>query len=349
LYRLFMGRRGRARGEPTAKYKGWVTTRIPGQAGPKGAVAWRPARPGDAPRVAELMNASTRADVGMVVHDRDRLTAAWEADPGEAARHLLLVAASGTVVAGAEILVPGKDDDPLYFEGFVHPHVTGTGLGGEVVEEVERRAETIARARGAPVAVTTNVSNARAAALMEGRGYVRTAHEYAMFLALDRPFNDDPPAGIEVAPFREGVDELALFESIRTFFGEDWDGPAEAAPWLAMHASEAAHYDPSLWYLARAGDDVVGAVQGRTQWHAQADTGHVRNLAVAAAARRRGIGRALLFRVANEFRRRGRRRLVLGVDADNPTGAPAFYARLGLHRGGESFDYSRVVQAPRSR
>lgn len=46
---------------------------------------------------------------------------------------------------------------------------------------------------------------------------------------------------------------------------------------------------------------------------------------------KRGIGRALLRHSFNEFYRRGKRKVGLGVDAQNLTGALRLYEGAGMH------------------
>jgi len=60
-------------------------------------------------------------------------------------------------------------------------------------------------------------------------------------------------------------------------------------------------------------------------------TPHVALLGVRERWRRRGLGLALLHRVFGEFYSRGERKVGLGVDAQNPTGATRLYERAGMH------------------
>lgn len=59
-------------------------------------------------------------------------------------------------------------------------------------------------------------------------------------------------------------------------------------------------------------------------------SGFVKDLAVAADWRRRGLGAALLRAAMDTFRRRGFRAVELKVEADNPSGARRLYERLGF-------------------
>jgi ribosomal protein S18 acetylase RimI-like enzyme len=150
------------------------------------------------------------------------------------------------------------------------------------------------------------------------------------------------PEGIEIAPFRHGMDERALYDAMRTGFGEDWPRDTQMDTWLATHQG-LDDYDPELWLLARDGDAVVGALQARSRWGAQDDHGWVKNLAVMPGARHRGVGRALLFEAFRRFHERGKTWVVLGVDADNPTKAPDFYLRIGMQVRGHSWDLERSL------
>ena len=60
------------------------------------------------------------------------------------------------------------------------------------------------------------------------------------------------------------------------------------------------------------------------------DRGWVDYLAVSASHRGRGIGPALLRRSFAMFADRGVRRVLVSVDAQNPTGATAVYERVGM-------------------
>jgi ribosomal protein S18 acetylase RimI-like enzyme len=64
----------------------------------------------------------------------------------------------------------------------------------------------------------------------------------------------------------------------------------------------------------------------------------VRSLGVRRPWRKRGIGLALLRHSFNEFYRRGKRKVGLGVDAQNLTGALRLYENAGMHVD-QAFDF----------
>ena len=93
--------------------------------------------------------------------------------------------------------------------------------------------------------------------------------------------------------------------------------------------SETTSYDPSLWLLATDGDEAVGALSG-VVW---GDRGWVGELGVRKPWRGRGIASALLRRAFATFASRDLPRVMLNVDAANPTGAVRLYERAGHAHG----------------
>ena len=59
--------------------------------------------------------------------------------------------------------------------------------------------------------------------------------------------------------------------------------------------------------------------------------GYVNDLGVRRAWRKRGLGLAFLQHAFGEFYRRGYRKVGLGVDAQNLTGALNLYRKAGMH------------------
>ena len=89
-------------------------------------------------------------------------------------------------------------------------------------------------------------------------------------------------------------------------------------------------FDPSLWFLAEAGDDLAGIALTRES-ETEPGLGWVRILGVIPEFRQRGLAQALLRHTFGEYASRGLERVGLGVDAENPTGAVRVYERAGMH------------------
>ena len=131
------------------------------------------------------------------------------------------------------------------------------------------------------------------------------------------------PAGVELVAYRPadaGAVHHLISETYRHGGGriggfEDWRD--------ALHGD--AEYDPAAIFLARAADGcLVGAAQCWT-------SSYIKDLAVAAAMRRKSIGSALLQTAFRHFQAKGFAYLDLKVWDDNE-GATAFYRAAGMDR-----------------
>lgn len=91
-----------------------------------------------------------------------------------------------------------------------------------------------------------------------------------------------------------------------------------------------AHFDPSLWLLARDGDEVAGFALAFPQAAGDPTLGWIESFGVRRRWRRRGLGSALLHLTFRALLERGLRRVGLGVDAKNETGAVDLYRRAGM-------------------
>jgi ribosomal protein S18 acetylase RimI-like enzyme len=104
-----------------------------------------------------------------------------------------------------------------------------------------------------------------------------------------------------------------------------WDetyAPLAHDDWLAFMTDNHS-FVPECWFVAEEGDQLVGVC---LTWK----EGWIKDLAVAAGARGRGLGESLLRHAFARLNERGVRRVGLKVDARNPTGAVRLYERVGM-------------------
>jgi ribosomal protein S18 acetylase RimI-like enzyme len=126
----------------------------------------------------------------------------------------------------------------------------------------------------------------------------------------------DLPADYELrAPTPDDLDGVA-----EVLVADGLDDAQSFDRWAAEQTGNPS-YEPSLWLLATAAGRPVGALTADVS----GDRGWVDHLGVVRSSRGRGIGAALLLRAFAAFARRERRRVLLSVDADNPTGATRLY------------------------
>jgi ribosomal protein S18 acetylase RimI-like enzyme len=145
----------------------------------------------------------------------------------------------------------------------------------------------------------------------------------------------DLPEKIPEPEWPEGV-------SMRTYGGEEAEA-REIKQLLDLAYAEEFHHQPAtfenwsrfmfedpmfdadVWFLAVAGDKIVGAA---LNW----DEGYIKDLVVHPDWRGRGLGKALVYQTFGEFKRRELPRVTLKTDSNNPTDAWRLYERAGMRK-----------------
>ena len=305
----------------------------------------------DAPAIAELVTEVTLAEIGMpsttAEETRDALTSPGR-DPALA--DALLVGHEGTVVGYLEFEVA---TDPLQIDmlAFVRPHLWGRGLNAWLLRLGEERARARVEATGedAPLRVASFTGNEPAARLFASLGYAYVRTFWMMRVELEgTPPAPRVPDGIVIRTFERGRDEARVHAALAEAFADHWGSYSQPfEEWLHNDIEgEGSAFDPSLWFLAIDGEEVVGAACCRASSPRSEGTAQVADLAVRRPWRRRGVSLALLHTAFAEFHRRGIPRVELGVDAESPTGATRLYERAGM-REVHSWEFWEKELAPR--
>jgi len=176
---------------------------------------------------------------------------------------------------------------------------------------------------------------------LERHGYELIRHSYRMRI----DFDDDPPPpewpeGVTVRPATEADLETA-YETQMEAFEDSWEHSREPyEEWSHWMVEE--DLDLSLWFIAEGEGGVAGIALTKPH-EAEAGPGWVRVLGVRRPWRRRGLGRALLLHVFQEYRRRGFHGVGLGVDAESLTGAVRLYENAGMRVFRRSDIYEKVL------
>jgi ribosomal protein S18 acetylase RimI-like enzyme len=196
-------------------------------------------------------------------------------------------------------------------------------------------AEDEARSRGVPKVRAYFEHGHELEQFAVARGYRHFRSSYTMEIALDAPVSVTVPQGIELQSYRD-EDAILLRAALNDAFAEDpfWHEVTEAN--FREYYLGARGYDPELWLLAWDGEELAGFSLNYPQRIGDQTLGWVGTLGVRAPWRRRGLGGALLRSAFNALYDRGLRRVGLGVDSENPTGALGLYEGAGMHRVGQN-------------
>ncbi len=309
----------------------------------------------DLPALVELMNAAEIADgtfeiisVGTLAN---LLANRNDFDPR---RDLVLAELDGRLVAGSERLRTIRDAVRVYDTfGWVHPEHRRRGLGRALLGHAEaaqrERAADEARAgdeRPAELGSWSLETAPGNSALLAGAGYLPVR----WFFEMLRPTLDDLPPirlpdGLElrpVTPERAREVLLADFEAFQDHWGARESTEADIRRVLGDPET-----DLSLWQVAWDGDAIAGSVLPAIFRDDNAamgvERGWLDRVSVRRPWRRRGLARALMVAALAELRRRGMTEAMLGVDAENPTGALGLYEGLGFRPERRSAAYRKPL------
>jgi mycothiol synthase len=250
-------------------------------------------------------------------------------------RDTLLVTDTSTrgLIAYAEFHVDRWDDElDLFVEGRVDPTALGRGLATFLLDRAVHRARVAARDHELPAVVRVTVVDGdhRAHAWHERRGFRPVRHFLQMRLDLDQP--PPPPAwppGLDVRAATHDDLPRVWTAHQEAFADLPTAWPSSFDDWCAARRV-GDDLDLDLWLLAIAGEVIVGVCLCRAGTPEAPETGHIVDLGVVPAWRRRGIALALLRTALARFRERSLTGAALEVDDVTLHGAVALYQAAGL-------------------
>lgn len=252
----------------------------------------------------------------------------------------LIFAPDGELVGYVEVWTTSKPPVHPWIWARVDPRYEGLGIDSWLLNWGEEHAKKVldtvpADLRFAPQ-VGTYQKAEKAKKLFAEMGYQRIRSSYHMRINLDAPpVEPEWPAGITLRIFNPETDLSAVYraadESFRDHYGHVEVPFEEGLERFKHFMTGYEGFDPTLWFLAMAGDEITGICLCRNQAYDNPDVGYINTLGVLRNWRKRGIGLALLRHSFGELYHRGRRMAGLGVDAENLTGALHLYESAGMY------------------
>lgn len=324
-------------------------------------IAQSPAMPGlhfrrfrddaDYAAIAALITACNVADGIDYIPTADTLRAEYEprtdVDPR---RDFVVAEVDGRVVGYGESNRQVRDGVAIYWTfGAVLPEFRRRGVGRAILHANEARGREFAAGHedpgGRAFGSWVNEREGGASELALSEGYEPIRYGFTMI----RPTLDDLPAavlpdGLEIRPVEPGQ-HRAIFDADNEAFRDHW-GHREATDDDFATTFASPDLDTSLWRVAWDGDQVAGCVMSWI-WKAENETlgvrrGWLEHISVRRPWRKRGLASALIVSALAGLRDRGMTDAMLGVDAENVTGALGLYEKLGFRIKDRSTNYRKA-------
>jgi mycothiol synthase len=255
-------------------------------------------------------------------------------------RDMLFVEVAGQVVGYSGVWWNQETEGKRLYHHFAHllPEWRQNGLRRAMLRHSERRLRQIAA--GHPqdgprlFEAWSSDDEEHWTALLASEGYEGVRYGFHMVRPNLEDIPDLPlPEGLEVRPVAaEQIPQIwaAAKEAFRDHWGYSEDGwDQELAEWR-----EAPTFQPDLWQVAWAGDEVAGMVQNLINEAENEEygrrRGYTEGISVRRPWRRQGLAKALIARSFRLHKELGMEEAALGVDADNPNGALQLYKSMGF-------------------
>jgi mycothiol synthase len=268
--------------------------------------------------------------------------AAWlrnASDMFDAARDVQLATVDGQVIAFTDRQWVDTTDGLREYRvgGYVLPEWRHQGIGTRLLLENEQRQRDLAAThetdRPRFLGAWTSNRQVAGSALLREHGYEQVRWFFDMTRDLSEPIPDLPlPDGLEVRPV--SMDNVRqIWQADIEAFQDHWGGfdssDASLQRWL-----ESDSFDPTMWVIAWDGDEVAGgvinAIHPEENQAVGVERAWLHSVFTRRAWRKRGLATALIARSLVLIKGRGMAQGVLGVDADNPSGALGLYERIGF-------------------
>jgi mycothiol synthase len=307
---------------------------------------WRPIHQNDLDAVVELAKCCYKIDGGLCfLFEPDTIQSRYF--PGGPGKGIGAFLPDGRLAACTTVNIdndPGKQRAKIV--GQVRLDLRRKGIGTYLM----RWSQTQARNLIADVAAAPGVMQVATESLTESAHHLYLAHgfqcvfeELVMERDLHLPLPDRPlPPDVTIADWRPDLADQ-FFQAYAAAFRERPGFPGYSAGEWITRVTENDH-KPEWSLLARVDGTPVGFVIGNIELTLDPPGGHIWQIGVIPAQRRRGLGSALLAESMRRMQAAGAVTALLTVHVNNP-GAILAYTRLGFTTIGRRARYERAAES----
>lgn len=302
---------------------------------------FRPFTLDDAEATVNLFNAHSQYLFGYDDCELDEMITDWTS-PGLDLEEVVRVVEDdqGQIIGYIEVWDTTQPHVTKYIWGVLHPEAWDPIL----YQDMLAWAETCAQSRIPLAPEDTRVVMSQGVPhkdqdrknALETYGFNLVWHFFRMEIELyGTPEPPTIPEGLRIVPINLDSELEAAILATEEAFEDHWGHvkkPVDEVLEQWHHYIENSDdFDPSMWFLAKDGDQIAGICRSRGKMVEDPHMGWVNQLAVRKPWRRQGLGMALLLTAFNDFHQRSYKRVGLGVDATNLTNATRLYEKAGMH------------------
>jgi mycothiol synthase len=300
--------------------------------------------------LSNLIDAVDKLDDNHSVEDTRQAMLDPNRDPQRDVR--LWEDAAGRLVGFGAMWIPraqpdaDKVDADLYMR--IHPDTRLQGLEDEILAWGEARTREVARERGVKAQLFSGAREhySYGRSVLEAHGYTIARYFYKMERPLDQPLPDPEfPPGYTLRHVNGDADVERWVECFNQSFIDHW-GFHPATVERRRYRMADPLYEAELDLVVEAPNGEFAAfcscrIDPDDNARNNRSEGWVNVLGTRRGHRKIGLGRATLLAGMHVLKAHGVATAVLGVDAENPTGALRLYESVGFHVADTDIAYVR--------
>lgn len=306
---------------------------------------WRPITINDLAALVELAHTCHLIDGGLFfMFEPDTLESRYFPDAPSSG--IVAYTSDGRLAACAGVSINGDSGrQRARIVGLVRPDVRRRGIGTYLMQWSQEQAKTLLAGVAEPqrvMQVATESLTEPAHRLYLAHGFACVFEELVMerdlhLLVPDRPL----PQDVTITNWQPDLAEQ-FFQAYHTSFRERPGFPGfSAAEWIAQVTEN--DHKPEWSLLACVDGEPVGFVIGNIDLTTDPPGGHIWQIGVIPAQRRRGLASALLVETMRRMQAAGARSALLTVHLNNP-GAIKAYSQLSFTTIGRRARYERIAE-----
>lgn len=260
--------------------------------------------------------------------------------------------ASGKLIAFGRLRIPefGEIEGGLQF--FVRPSARGCDVEASAIAWGEMRMREVSAVRGAPAKLRSYVraEDGDRISVLVNNGFTADRYFFRMARSLAEPIAEPQfPEGFVLRQFPGEQHSAAWVEMFNQSFIDHWNHHDLTVEQF-KHDLVKPSYRKDLDLIAVAADGTFAAfcyceINPEENDRTGRNEGWICTLGTRRGFRKIGLGRAMLLAGLQRLKAAGVETAILGVDAENPSGALRLYESTGFHKIRNSISYVRDVRS----